>query len=250
MGAERVLVVEDEALLLRSIADQLRAEGYEVQTAPAARHARQALGRQEFDLVLLDQRLPDGSGLDLMREILEHAPDTPVILMTAYSSVENAVEAMRQGAFDYLNKPFDLDELAIVVGKALETTRLRREVRLYTAVQRERFGLQRIVGTSPAMRELLRQVRRLIQSGTSTILIRGESGTGKDLLAKAIHHGAARPRAALRRGRLRAAMPESLLESELFGHERGAFTGAHARKPGLLEALAPGARSSWTRSGR
>jgi DNA-binding NtrC family response regulator len=234
MAGERILVAEDESLLRHSIVDQLEAEGYRVTATGSAGDARREVERGDYDLALFDFRLPDGNGLELLKASLDKSPEAPVVLMTAYSSVENAVEAMRLGAYDYLNKPFDMDELGLVLAKALETTQLRREVQLYTSRQRQRFGLQRIIGESACMVELLDQVRRIIDSGSSTVLIRGESGTGKDLLAKAIHYESERARAPFVNVTC-TAIPDTLLESELFGHERGAFTGAHQKKVGLFE---------------
>ncbi len=234
MGAERILIVEDEGLLRESIADQLAAEGYRPHAVESAREARAAVERGDYDLGLFDFRLPDGDGLALLRFALEREPERPVILMTAYSSVENAVEAMRLGAYDYLHKPFDMDELVLVVRKALETRRLKRDVELYTRDQRRRFGLRRIIGSSAAMRAVIEQVRRIVRTNHATVLIRGESGTGKDLVAKAIHYESARAQAPFVNVTC-TAIPDSLLESELFGHERGAFTGAHQRKQGLFE---------------
>ena len=234
MAGERILIVDDERLIRMSLGEQLAREGYAVEEAADGRTALQRLSHGDYDLVLLDYRLPDTDGIAILKEIVQSHPDAVTILMTAYSSVENAVEAMKLGAFHYLNKPFDMDEMLVYVRKALETTRLRREVRLYTARQKEAFGLNRIIGKSEKMNRLFAQVRRVIRSGSSTILIRGESGTGKDLLAKAIHYESDRARAPFVNVTC-TAIPENLLESELFGHERGAFTDARAAKRGLFE---------------
>ena len=186
------------------------------------------------DLVLLDYKLPDGDGLTVLKRIKELSPDTLVILMTAFSTVENAVEAMKRGAWHYVDKPFNLDEVSIMVEKALETSRLRREVRtLRTSAGRE-FGFDAIVGMSPAMIEVKSLLARIARSPASTVLLTGETGTGKDLAAKAIHYNsdrAAKPFVNI----TCSALPEQLLESELFGHERGAFTDARQQKRGLFE---------------
>ena len=184
--------------------------------------------------MLLDYRLPDGDGLTVLRRIKEQTPDTPVILMTAYSTVENAVEAMKHGAYHYLNKPFNLDDVAVTVEKALETSRLRREVRAYRTSQSREYSFDAIIGRAPAMIAAKALLARVAASPASTVLLTGETGTGKDLAAKAIHYNsdrAAKPFVNI----TCSALPEQLLESELFGHERGAFTDARQQKRGLFE---------------
>ena len=175
--------------------------------------------------------LPDGDGISVLRRIKELAPDTIVILMTAFSTVENAVEAMKLGAWHYFDKPFNLDDVSMTVEKALETLRLRREVRaLRTSAGRD-YGLDSIVGASPAMMAIKAMLARVAKSPASTVLLTGETGTGKDLAAKVIHYNsdrAAKPFVNI----TCSALPEQLLESELFGHERGAFTGADTSRQG------------------
>ncbi len=233
-----ILIVDDEQLIRWSLAERLAQEGYQTVEAGTAKEALAAIG-PEIDLVLLDYRLPDSDGLRVLKQIKASEPDTPVILLTAFSSIETAVEAMKHGAYHYANKPFNLDELALVVQKALETTSLRREVRSLRASISEPYALGRIVGESQAMVSLRALLHRVAKSPASTVLLTGESGTGKDLAAKVIHYNsdrAARPFMNI----TCSALPEALLESELFGHERGAFTDARQQKIGLLESAEGG----------
>jgi two-component system response regulator AtoC len=228
-----ILVVDDESLLRWSLREQLTKEGYDVLEAGSASAAYDQL-RGDVDLVLLDFKLPDGNGIDILRRIKEQSPDILVILMTAFSTVENAVEAMKLGAYHYVNKPFNLDEVVLLVEKALETSQLRREVRALRTSQGREFGLDAIVGSSPAMQQVKTLLGRIAESPASTVLLTGETGTGKDLAAKAVHYNsnrAAKPFVNI----TASALPEQLLESELFGHERGAFTDARQQKRGLFE---------------
>jgi two-component system, NtrC family, response regulator AtoC len=232
MAKATLLIVDDEELVRWSLRERFTREGYSViEAGTAAGGMEQATGA---DLVLLDYKLPDGDGLTVLRRIKETAPDTPVILMTAFSTVENAVDAMRHGAYDYLNKPFDLDEVALCVEKALETSRLRSEVRAFRSTQAKAYSFDTIIGQSAAMNAAKTLLGRIAGSPASTVLLTGETGTGKDLAAKAVHYNsdrAARPFVNI----TCSALPEQLLESELFGHERGAFTDARQQKRGLFE---------------
>ncbi len=234
MSVERILVVDDEKLLRWSLRERLLREGFEVLEADSAAAARHVLSTDDVDLILLDYRLPDATGVDLLREWTETQADIPVILMTAYSSVETAVEAIKLGAFDYINKPFNQDEMVLNIHKALETSRLRREVRAVRRLQEEKYGLSNIVGDSPAMRDVFKMINKVGRSAASTVLITGESGTGKDLVAKAIHYASDRAGGSFMNITC-SALPDTLLESELMGHERGAFTDAKTSKQGLFE---------------
>ena len=233
MNPARVLVVDDEALIRWSIKERLSEARLRVREAETAAEAL-AAAEEGVDLVLLDYRLPDADGLTVLKRIKDLDPDTVVLMLTGHGSVGVAVEAMKQGAFHYLTKPFDLEELAVLVDKGLETTRLRREVKALRASRSEPYAIERIIGASEAMRQIKALLARIAASPASTVLLTGESGTGKDLAAKVIHFNS--PRAAGPFMTITcSALPETLLESELFGHERGAFTDARQQKKGLIE---------------
>ncbi len=234
MSKPKILIIEDEKLIRWSLTQAFQEAGFGVEEAENGAAGLHKLSQAVYDLVMLDYKLPDMTGLDVLRKVREQDEDIVVLIMTAYSNVEDAVEAMRLGAFDYVSKPFKMDALMVTVNKALETTRLKREVRDLRAQMREKFGFDRILGQCTAMNELFGLIKDVSRSGASTIFLRGESGTGKDLVAKAIHYNsdrAGRPFMNI----TCTAISETLLESELFGHERGAFTDAKSQKKGLLE---------------
>jgi two-component system response regulator PilR (NtrC family) len=231
--SRRLLIVDDEASLLDFLSLLFQDEGYEVTTARSVEEARRRLEAGSPDLVLCDILMPDGNGLDLLREIKTGDGSPPVVMMTAYTSTKSAIEAMKLGAADYVSKPFDVDELKIVAQKALESAELADENVYLRRELEQKYTFNNIIGKSSRMQAIFALIERIART-SSTVLIHGESGTGKELIARAIHF--ASPRSNRRFLSLNCgAMPENLLESELFGHERGAFTGAVRDKKGLFQ---------------
>ncbi len=239
MAEEKILIIEDEKLIRWSLAELLTKEGYQVFSAEEGNSALKLMDEESFDLILLDNKLPDIEGMDILRLIIKDYADIPIIIMTAYGSVDQAVEAIKSGAYDYLNKPLNFDELLITIQKALETTRLRREISRIRQEQKKMFGLEKIIGRSPKIVEVFKLVNKVAKSAATTVLIQGESGTGKDLIAKAIHYMSNRADKPFVNITC-SALPESLLESELMGYERGAFTDAKKLKKGLFEQAGGG----------
>ncbi|MGE5850396.1 MAG: sigma-54-dependent transcriptional regulator [Candidatus Methylomirabilota bacterium] len=229
-----VLVVDDEHLIRWSLEQQLRREGYSVLLAETGAEALQRVQADAPDLVLLDVRLPDADGLEILERLRVANPEAPVIMITAHGGVDSAVRAMKLGAHDYLIKPINVEELKVALKKALETRALRREVTRLHTEQQEGARLEDIVGVSRVIQDLRLLIQRIAQSDATTVLLEGESGCGKDLVARVIHFQSARARGPFLAVNC-VALPEHLLESELFGHERGAFTDARALKKGLLE---------------
>ena len=229
----RLLVVDDEQLQREMLAGILGRAGFSVATAPDGQQALELLRQDSFDLLLTDQRMPAMDGLELLGQVQRLEPGLPVVLMTAYGTVSTAVEAMKRGAADYLTKPFERDELLLVVDKAIRQRRLEDEVVSLHGVLKDRSSLGNIIGASPAMQEVFSLIER-VSFADVPVLITGQSGTGKELVARAIHQGSNRasgPLVALNC----SAVPETLLESEFFGHERGAFTGAVRAHAGRFE---------------
>lgn len=230
----RILIVDDEQSMLEFLELLLGDEGYETTTASSVAEGRARCSESDFNLVLCDLMMPDGSGLELLEQIRGQKSSTSVIMMTAYTSTKSAIEAMKLGAYDYLSKPFDVDEIKLTIQKALEKTELVDE-NVYLRRELEgKYKFSNIIGHSRRMQEIFALVERVART-SSTILVEGESGTGKELIARAIHY--AGPRAKQRFLSVNCgALPENLLESELFGHKRGAFTGAITEKKGLFQA--------------
>jgi DNA-binding NtrC family response regulator len=238
--AGSVLLVDDEDKLLKSLGRALRGDGHRVVEATSARAARRLWTDQTFDVLVVDNVMPDITGLELIRELVSSTPESErpqILMMTAHATVESAIEAMKLGALDFLQKPFEIDELLVVVARAIEHQRLRTQHRYLISELDEEFNHYGIVGRSRAMQEVIQRAE-LVADTKSTILITGETGTGKELVARAIHDRSAQRAMPLIRVNC-AAIPETLLESELFGHVRGAFTGATTTKKGKF-ALADG----------
>jgi two-component system, NtrC family, response regulator AtoC len=235
-----ILLVDDEEKILKALGRALREAGHDVVDTSSARQAQRLLSERNFDVFVVDNVMPEKGGLELIREYVGAAADgdrPQIVMMTAHATVESAIEAMKLGAFDYLQKPFEIDELLVVIGRALEHQRLRTEYRYLISERDEQFDHYGIIGRSRAMEEVIRRAE-LVAETKSTVLIMGETGTGKELVARAIHARSAQRDMPLIKVNC-AAIPETLLESELFGHVRGAFTGATGTKKGKF-ALADG----------
>ncbi len=234
MSRERILVVDDEFLIRWSLQQDLAKEDYEVITAESGEEALRLAEEQTPDLVLLDIHLPGIDGIRVLEKLKSANPELPVIMITAFGMVETAVAAMKLGAFDYIAKPFNLDDVRLTVRKATENARLKSEVARLRREKHGGGGFDAVVGRSPKMREVLDLATKVAASSATTVLLQGESGTGKDLLAKSIHLASGRADRPYMDINC-ASIPENLLESELFGHERGAFTDARGQKKGLFE---------------
>src|SRR5262245_16203666 len=231
---ERILVVDDEKMIRWSLGEALRGWGFEPVEAATAGAALTSFEAEPFAAVLLDINLPDGSGLDVLRKLRQREPEAVIIMITANVLVDETIAALRGGAYDFIGKPINLEELHVAIRNGIEASRLRREVNLIRRERSQQFSFDQIIGQSPAIREMLAMAQKVAESEVSSVLLQGESGTGKDLVAKAIHYHSNRaegPFVAINC----AAIPATLIESELFGYEKGAFTDAKARKEGLFE---------------
>jgi two-component system response regulator AtoC len=233
--AARVLVVDDEKLIRWSVAERLQRDGYEVLSAESGEQALQMLASTPPDLMLLDVRLPGMDGVETLQRALSLHPELAVLMMSAHSTVDIAVDAMKHGAVDFLVKPFPFQALDAAVERAIATSRTRREIATLAGDRRGASALEAIVGSSAVIEQMRSMIGRLASSDTTTVLIEGESGAGKEVVARAIHFQGARADRPFLQVNC-AALPEHLLESELFGHERGAFTDAHTQKRGLFES--------------
>jgi DNA-binding NtrC family response regulator len=228
----KILVVDDDPEMCRLLSDVLRGEGFSVLTRSESLEACRILKKEEFDVIITDLKMKGLKGLDLLEEAKNVAPLTPVIIITAFGTIESAIQAIKMGAYDYITKPFQIDEIVLTVKKALENRLLKKEVlRLKKEVQ-SRYQFHQLIGKSPAMQKIYDLIER-IRDSSSNVLITGESGTGKELVAKAIHYSGTRKEGPFIAVNC-AAIPETLLESELFGYKRGAFTDAKADKKGLI----------------
>ena len=236
MNGSTVLIVDDEQTLARSAKAFLADHGYEAEVTGSGEQALELLERLQPDVVFADVRLPGMSGIDLLKRIREFDPVLPVIMLTAYGSIEGAVEAVKLGAFDYVKKPVDLEELKLLADRARENRQLKQELSYYRRRATEDVGFKTMLGESPAVRAILERARQIAElADTPPVLLTGETGTGKGLLARAIHAAGARAAKPFIEVNC-TAIPATLMEAELFGHERGAFTDAKESKPGLFEA--------------
>ncbi|MBD3381277.1 MAG: response regulator [candidate division Zixibacteria bacterium] len=233
MSMPSVLVIDDKDSIRKMLLQTLSAEGHEVNAAANGLEGIELSKKQRYDVVLTDLKMPDMDGISVLSAVKEENPDASVIVMTAYGTIETAVEAMKRGAFDFLTKPFDTDHLNVMINRAVENQELRNENLLLKEALKMNLGEGKIIGTSPKIKDVLKLIQKVAGSDTSVLLI-GESGTGKELFARAIHqvsHRAEKPFVAINS----AAIPSELLENELFGSEKGAFTSSHARHVGKFE---------------
>jgi two-component system, NtrC family, response regulator HydG len=234
----KILVVDDQRNMRSTLAMMLRGSGYSVDEADSGERGQELGSKGAYDIVLTDLRMGGADGIDVLRAVKQSQPLTEVIVMTAYGTIESAVEAMRLGAFDYIQKPFTEEELVVKVSRALETRRLQGQVQLFAQEFKEKYHFDNIIGRSQAIRDLLGRIVRVAPTD-AIVLITGESGTGKELVARAVHANSKRAEQPFVTVNC-AAISETLLESELFGHARGAFTGAVAARKGLFEEAAGG----------
>jgi DNA-binding NtrC family response regulator len=229
----RILIVEDDRNTLSGLMEILEEEGYEVRGVESGHKALRTLERERFDILLTDLKMPEIDGMQLYEQTQSLAPEMKTVVMTAYSSVKDAVDAMKRGVYEYLTKPLNLDELFVILKKAVEDQSLRRENEELKDRLQGSYRFESIIGKSPSMQQVFKTIYKVAKS-QATVLIRGESGTGKELVARAVHYNSPRANGPMVEISC-AAFPETLLESELFGYEKGAFTGADSRKKGRFE---------------
>ena len=231
---QTVLIIDDEKLLLSSLKKALSRDGYRILTATNGRDALDCFEKNNPDLVLLDVKLPDIDGMQVLKKIKEMDSNSAIIVMTAFSGIKGAVEAIRLGAYDYIAKPFDIEELEFIISRCVESQKIVAEVNQIRSTKKERYSFDRIITDNPRMKQLIELSKRVATNSQSTVLILGESGTGKELFANAIHYSGPRSNNPVVTVNC-AALSEGVLESELFGHEKGAFTGAIKQKRGMFE---------------
>jgi DNA-binding NtrC family response regulator len=229
-----ILIVDDDEVIQETLFDVLKKKGYDVFLASSGRETLETIKKNAIDLVLLDMKLPDVDGLDVLKRVKELDSEILVIMMTAYSDIQTAVAAMKSGAYHYINKPFELDELKLLIEKGLETKRLINEVRRLHQLQKDQSQNYHIHGTSPSIQYVRELIGMISKTQKTSVLIQGESGTGKELAANAIHYHSKRSERPLMKINC-SAIPDTLLEAELFGYEKGAFTDAKSTKKGLFE---------------
>ncbi|HPB30878.1 MAG TPA: sigma-54 dependent transcriptional regulator, partial [Candidatus Sumerlaeota bacterium] len=229
-----VVVIDDEEDMCRILTRYLNLEGYHINSFTEARLALDYIAQYQPDVILTDIKMPDYSGMDILKSVREKYPDTIVIIMTAYATIEGAIQAMKEGAYHYVTKPFNLEEILLTIGKAVEMSHLSREQSVFSEQIRRAYADLSLVGKSPAIEEVKRILEKISPTDSSVLII-GESGTGKELVANAIHKTGPRADKAFVAVNC-GALPRDLLENKLFGHEAGAFTGATSMKRGLFEA--------------
>jgi len=234
MPKQRILVIDDDKLIRWSLSQRLSKEGYEVETAEFGREGLDKFRDFTPDLTLLDLKIPDLDGMEILKKIKTLDEGTLVVVITAFGEIDSAVSAIKLGAYDYIKKPFNVDEMMHLIRKALETNKIKREVREIREQLKAKYGLENIIGKAESMQRIFQMVQKIAKSSTATVLIEGESGTGKDLIAKAIHYQSPRSEAPFIEVII-PSLPDTLIESELFGYEKGAFTDAKAPKKGLFE---------------
>ncbi|MBI5055143.1 MAG: sigma-54-dependent Fis family transcriptional regulator [Nitrospirae bacterium] len=235
----RILVVDDEKFITKSLKQHLEKEGHEVFTADSGDDGLEVFQTESPDVVILDLRMPGMSGMETLEAMKKSNGEAVVIIITAHGDIGTAVTAIKLGAYDFVEKPFDLDRLSVLIRKAMETAQLKREVNYFREEKYDTYNFSNIIGESPAMREVITLAKKVAASDANTILIQGESGTGKSLLARAMHYNSPRVGGPFVEVTC-TAIPEALIESELFGHEKGAFTDAKTAKKGLFEIASGG----------